>query len=60
MDRLVSHRQTKGAATVMLITYHHRATFLLYQNQSVQHYALLAASTRNPDMAIRRVSANSC
>ena len=30
MVRLVRHRQTKGAATDMLITYHHRATSLLY------------------------------
>ena len=30
MVRLVRHRQTKGAATDMLITSHHRATSLLY------------------------------
>lgn len=35
MGRLVRHRQTKGAATDMQITYNHRATFLLYTSLSV-------------------------
>jgi hypothetical protein len=38
MVRLVRHRQTKGVATDMLITYHHRATSLLYRTETNVKY----------------------